>query len=120
MIVAIAAIVNIALNYWWIPIFGVMGSAYATVMAYVITLGLSMYLGRKFIKISILNKETIKILFAALCFFAILWGVKNTSGYVFWISVLSGGLSYILILLGVNFMDGRGYLQRRFMNAREV
>ena len=57
VIVAIAAVVNIALNYWWIPIFGVMGSAYATLMAYAITLGLSMHLGRKFIKIPFLNKE---------------------------------------------------------------
>lgn len=120
VIVAIAAIVNIALNYWWIPIFGVMGSAYATFMAYVITLWLSMYLGRKIIKIPFFNKDTIKILLAALCFSAILWGAKNTSGYVFWLLTITAGLSYILIMLGCNFMGGRDYLQRRFMNEREV
>lgn len=120
VIVAIAALVNIALNYWWIPIFGVMGSAYATLMAYVINLGLSVYLGRKFIKIPIFNKDSIKILFAVLCFFPILLGAKNTSGYIFWLSAISGGLIYILILLGVNFMGSRNYLRRRFMSAREV
>jgi O-antigen/teichoic acid export membrane protein len=38
-----AALVNVLLNYWWLPIFGAMGAAYATLIAYGIT-SLSLYL----------------------------------------------------------------------------
>jgi len=38
-----AALVNILLNYWWLPIFGPMGAAYSTLIAYGIT-SLSLYL----------------------------------------------------------------------------
>lgn len=32
-----AALVNVLLNYWWLPIFGAIGAAYATLIAYIVT-----------------------------------------------------------------------------------
>jgi len=38
-----AALVNVLLNYWWLPIFGAIGAAYATLIAYIIT-SVSLYI----------------------------------------------------------------------------
>jgi Na+-driven multidrug efflux pump len=42
-----AALLNLILNFWWIPIWGIVGSAYATFAAYFLALVLSVILGRR-------------------------------------------------------------------------
>ena len=41
------AIVNVALNLWWIPLFGAMGAVYSTVVAFAVGLALSVSIGRR-------------------------------------------------------------------------
>ena len=43
------ALVTIALNYWWIPIFGYMGSAWATLICYALMMSLAYLFGRKYL-----------------------------------------------------------------------
>jgi O-antigen/teichoic acid export membrane protein len=45
--VAAAAVLNVVLNLWWIPIYGVMGAVWATCAAYALALVISAGLGRK-------------------------------------------------------------------------
>jgi len=42
-----AALLNILLNLWWIPRFGLMGAAWATAASYAVALVLSIYLGQR-------------------------------------------------------------------------
>ena len=47
-IAIIGALLTIGLNYWWIPIIGFIGSAYATLICYVFMVILALYFGRRF------------------------------------------------------------------------
>ena len=51
--VGVGAAVNILLNIWLIPPYGVLGSAYATVVAYFVALVLSWGLGRKVLRLPV-------------------------------------------------------------------
>ena len=42
-----SALVNVGLNLWWIPRYGIDGAAYASVTAFALNLGLSIWLGRR-------------------------------------------------------------------------
>jgi O-antigen/teichoic acid export membrane protein len=46
-VMSAAALTNLLLNLWWIPLFGVQGAAWATVMGFSVGLVLSILLGRK-------------------------------------------------------------------------
>lgn len=43
----LGAAVNVALNYWWIPQYGVLGSAYATVLSYAVSGYVALFFIRK-------------------------------------------------------------------------
>jgi O-antigen/teichoic acid export membrane protein len=45
-----SATLNILLNLWWIPIWGAMGSAWATLVVYILTATLAYFLGRRWQK----------------------------------------------------------------------
>jgi len=47
-----SALVNVGLNLWWIPHWGAMGSAWATVVSYALTLVAAYFLGRRWQKVS--------------------------------------------------------------------
>jgi O-antigen/teichoic acid export membrane protein len=51
--VAVGAVVNIGLNMWLIPAYGLLGAAYATVAAYLVATVLSWSLGRRVLKLPI-------------------------------------------------------------------
>lgn len=48
-----SAILNILLNLWWIPIWGPMGSAWATLVVFVLSAVLAYFLGRKYQELKI-------------------------------------------------------------------
>lgn len=47
-----AAVVNIGFNLWFIPLYGIVGAAYATVISYCILVILSWYIGKKYLEVS--------------------------------------------------------------------
>jgi len=51
MTVAIGAVVNVVLNLSWIPVFGILGSAYATLVAYVVACLASYAIGRRVLRL---------------------------------------------------------------------
>lgn len=61
-----AAAVNLGLNLWMIPTFGVFGAAYATVVSYAVALALSIALGRTVLRVPILPAGWFKIIFSTL------------------------------------------------------
>lgn len=120
VIVGMTALLNIGLNFWWIPAFGVLGSAYATLIAYMFSFVLSFYLGRNILKIPILNKESFQVLCANALFLIVLFGASKFSGYFFWVAVISSGVIYLLALIGMNFMDARTFLLKRMGYAKNI
>lgn len=120
LIVGLTALLNVGLNFWWIPIYGVLGSAYATFAAYMFSFALSTYLGRSILKIPMLNKDSLQVFLASALFSLLLFGVGNFSGYLFWGAALSSGIIYLLALFGMNFMDSRNFLLKRTEHAKDI
>lgn len=50
--VGAGAVINVLLNLWWIPKYGLIGSAAAAIVAYVIALAICIAIGRRFIPIT--------------------------------------------------------------------
>jgi O-antigen/teichoic acid export membrane protein len=63
-VVSCAALVNLLLNLWWIPEFGLIGSAYATAVAYAVAMLLSWRIGRSIMRLPFPLPSTAKILIA--------------------------------------------------------
>lgn len=65
-VVGTAAILNVVLNLWWIPRFGIVGAAYATLAAYMLALLMSIKLGRKVFSIPFPFLDMAKIILASI------------------------------------------------------
>lgn len=74
-VLAGAAIVNLGLNVWLIPVFGIFGAAYATVASYGVALILSIVLGRNVLRVPILPTGWYKVIFSTLIMFFVLYFV---------------------------------------------
>lgn len=99
-----AAGINLALNLWWIPALGLMGAVYATVVAYLVALGLSWRLGRRAFPVPPFPAESVKIILAAAIMASLLWPTRGHHGWLMLlVQVGSGCLIYALVLLVSDF-----------------
>lgn len=55
-------ILNISLNFWFIPIFGILGAAYSTVLTYIFTTSFFYIVSNKYFKIKLQKKILLSIL----------------------------------------------------------
>ncbi|MHB8724068.1 MAG: oligosaccharide flippase family protein [Casimicrobiaceae bacterium] len=114
-VLAVAAGVNILLNWVFIPRWGAAGAASATLLAFFLALCLSMILGRRLIEIRIRPGELIKIMVGSAIMVAMLIGfaVHNT-----WLSLVLritlGGVVYLCAMLILNPLDIRPKLHEWF------
>jgi O-antigen/teichoic acid export membrane protein len=113
--VAIAAVVNIILNMLWIPLYGVLGAAYATLGAYMAALIVSIVLGKKVFELPVPLMDLIKIILAALVMGLVISAVPYDDIGNIYISLLASSLvgcvSYILMMLVLNASHSRAYLR---------
>lgn len=79
-VMLIAAMVNIALNLWWIPAFGVYGAIYATIVAYGVAFLAGLYVGRRVFPLPAPPMEAIKPVIAAAVMAAALWPSRSDVG----------------------------------------
>jgi O-antigen/teichoic acid export membrane protein len=103
-IAALAAVVNIILNIWWIPVLGMAGAVYATFVAYLVGVIASIVLGRKMLKVPLLYRDATKVLMATIVMAMVLVAVRNatrgeTGLVVIASSVMIGGAAYLLASL---------------------
>jgi len=112
-VVLVAASVNVILNIWWIPIFGLIGAAYATVISYSVGFILSLVFGRRAFRLPALPLESIKIIIASGIMALVLW---LTLGYRGWVALLGqiflGSGVYVVVLLVLNLAGSRERLLR--------
>lgn len=107
-ITLVAAIINVILNLWWIPLFGIIGAAYSTVAAYVISLGLSWFLGKRIFPLPFPAREAFKIILAVTGMACALWPLYDFHGVGALLTQgICGVMAYGILLLGFNVADIR-------------
>jgi O-antigen/teichoic acid export membrane protein len=108
------AFLNILLNLWWIPIYGVLGAAYATFGAYLIALIMSSTLGRRKFNVPIPYLDGFKIALASLLMGLLLWLFPAYDGfYALMVQVFAGGTLYLVLIGMLNVGEYRTKLLRR-------
>lgn len=102
-----AALINVALNLWWIPVWGYMGAAYATVTAYIAGAVFSVILGRKIYRLPLPGIDLIKIAAATAGMALALWPVRSHAAGTL---VLAGQIVWGAAVYGILFLllDVRG------------
>ncbi|MBL0389242.1 lipopolysaccharide biosynthesis protein [Tumebacillus sp. ITR2] len=109
-----ALVINLLLNLWWIPLWGVQGSAYAACVAYGFACLTSWTLGRRVFPISLPLAEFGKTLGAVVILALVLLLVNGWSGIVALLGqALIGGVLYALLAFGLNLGGVRQLLRRR-------
>lgn len=79
-VVGAAAVLNIILNLWWIPAFGLMGAAYATAAAYLLAILMSAAIGRKVFQVPVPFRDLIKIALASSIMALLVWINREPQG----------------------------------------
>jgi len=107
--VAVGALANLGLNLWWIPVAGIRGAAYATLVAYVATLIVSWWLSRRVLPLPIPYGPVAFIALATLGMSGALWLVRDGRG----LTVLAGQIGLgMVVYLGLLMLLVRGRLSR--------
>jgi O-antigen/teichoic acid export membrane protein len=111
MWVTLAAVaVNVGLNLWWIPAFGIVGAAHAAVVAHAMALVLSGLVGRRVFRLPGPDGDTLKVLLASCAMGLVVWQVHDFTGPVALVGQVLGGAAVyglLLVLLDVAGLRGR-------------
>jgi O-antigen/teichoic acid export membrane protein len=108
-----AAVLNLALNVVWIPRFGLLGAAWATLLAYGLGLALGTILGRRAFPLPPPPADALKPLVAALAMSLALWPCRSWLGPVALAAQIGIGVGvYALALALLDLTFARGRLRR--------
>ena len=109
---ASAALLNVALNLWWIPAFGIMGAAYATVVSYAYAVVASGLLGRRAFSLPAPDIDTAKICLATVGMTLALWLMGSGHGLIeLVVQIGLGGLVYLSFIWLMNVAGVRSGFQ---------
>jgi O-antigen/teichoic acid export membrane protein len=106
-----AAAVNIGLNLWLIPTLGLMGAAYATVVAYLVAFVLSLLLGRQVFALPALDANFCKVVLVSLVSGLLLWVSGNLDVWLGFRLVL-----FITVLAGLFWLTDTAQLRQRVLH----
>lgn len=113
-----AALLNLALNWLWIPRHGLLGAAWATLLAYGLALVLGWWLGRRVYPLPMLPADALKPLGAALVMALALWPCRAWLGPLALVAQTAIGLVVYALVLGLlDLAFGRGQLLRGLLRA---
>jgi O-antigen/teichoic acid export membrane protein len=130
LIVISIAIINLVLNYFFIPVFGIMGSAYTTLVSYFIVLFIGLKISNRFLKVPIpyfiIGKSAFFAILAGVIIFLLNIKISNSILYIM-VIILLVSLIYCILLycfeadFRYNFFklkdSAREYFRRRY-NAK--
>jgi O-antigen/teichoic acid export membrane protein len=112
-IVLFAAVVNLGLNYVAIPLWGISGAAGASVVAYVISIALTAWLGRRHFVLPFPVTGAVQVLLSAAAMAALLLPFRGATGMLaVGVQVAAGAAVYGTLLVAVNFLGLRDALFR--------
>ena len=113
------AVVNIILNWWLIPGYGMKGAAIATLSSFTMGSILSAVLGRQCFKLPFPFIDFAKILIASMIMAFCLWWLKDFRGWGWLIlQIFTGIISYAASLIALNIMGIRPQI-RNFIARTE-
>lgn len=117
-IVLFVAVVNIGLNVIAIPRWGINGSAAASVIAYVASIGLTAWLGRRHFALPFPLAACAQVLLASAGMGFALYPFRASIGrYEVAAQIAGGAAIYLLMLLGCNFLGLREAIYRKWMHS---
>ncbi|HZK81431.1 MAG TPA: polysaccharide biosynthesis C-terminal domain-containing protein [Humisphaera sp.] len=115
-IVLAAAIVNVALNVIAIPRFGINGSAVASVLAYVVSIVMTVYVGRRYFELPFPLESCFKVLAACLAMALLLYPFRGYQGTLaLAVQIGAGAAVYGAALLICDFLALRKPLLKKFL-----
>lgn len=107
-----AATLNLLLNLWTIPTFGLLGAAWSTVMASAMALSFSIMLGRRRLALPVPFAELSKIAVATLVMALCLWPLRELTGIVALAGqVATGGVVFLMLIWLLDVGNIRGELR---------
>jgi O-antigen/teichoic acid export membrane protein len=109
VVIGASALLNVLLNLALIPRWGPIGAAFATLMAFASALAGSLALGRRYLKIRLPLKDTVKILIASASMGLVVVRVLvwRPGWLILTFAILSGALVYVFISVAVNVAGSR-------------
>ena len=118
-------ILNIALNLWLIPIHGLMGAVYATVISYAVGFVLAVAIARRFYPLPIPVRATLEIGFACACMAVAVLALPDTSRLPDFIALIIkaaiGATVYGTVCMAINAANSRtfikGLIEKRRLKA---
>ena len=117
-IVLAAAVVNVALNLLAIPAYGIAGAAAASVVAYVVSIALTVVVGRRHFDVPLPAGPCAQVLAAAAVMAAVLYPLRSYRAPAAVASqVLLGASAYATVLLAFDFLELRAHVWRRLRSV---
>ena len=108
-------ILNIGLNIWLIPIHGLMGAVYATVISYGLGFVLAVAVGRRFYPLPIPIRATLEIGVACACMAAAILALPDTSHLPDFVALIIkaalGASVYVTACMAINAAGSRTFLK---------
>lgn len=112
-IIGVAAILNVVLNFAFVPSYKLLGAAYATVVSYFVALVMSVMLSKKFISAPLLNVDTAKILICTLLMVVSIFPFLQYQGALWlFLQILVGLVAYVTSSIALNVAGIRSVLVR--------
>lgn len=111
----LTALVNLGLNLLWIPSYGIIGSAYATLVAFSMGLVSSALMANRIAPLQYSAIDLLKILVSGTCmylFLTLLEPFKGLGGLV--LQIILGVVFYMALLFTLNVAEGRAWTLRYF------
>jgi len=120
-IVISAGIVNIILNIFMIPKFGIIGAALATLIAYLMLAFSIAYFSFKYLPIKLCLKEIVKYLFFSSIMFCIIVKVSYADGKLFNLLIkIISGISVYFVLIVISTTNIRKIFMKKFVQLLRI
>jgi len=108
------AVVNVALNLVAIPRFGIQGSATASVIAYLISITLTVFVGRRHFQLPFPLRACLQVLLSAGAMAVVLIPFReHRAPLSVGLQIIGGATVYGLVLIASNFLELRDQLLSR-------
>jgi O-antigen/teichoic acid export membrane protein len=118
-IVLAVAVINIALNLLAIPRYGIAGAATASVIAYVVSISLTVWFGRRHFRLPFPLSACAQVLLAAGAMAILLYPTRDYRNPIaLAMQVAGGAIVYATVLVASNFLELRDPILRRLRQVR--
>lgn len=111
--VFVGAMLNILLNIWWIPLFGIVGAAYSTIVSFAISLALSIVIGQKVFKLPIPVESFLRILASGFIMGLVINPIDTGNSLLdLVLKVLIGIITYSIVLFALTKRDTKNHIRK--------